>query len=104
MTQHQASPVPTGSSATPEPENLNLYHIAQWQFDHAARYLPDLKAGLMEFLRRTARSISVEFPVEMDDGSVRVFAGHRMLHSRIRGPGKGGIQRRQLLSATGVFK
>jgi glutamate dehydrogenase (NAD(P)+) len=28
----------------------------------------------------------------MDDGSVRVFVGHRMLHSRIRGPGKGGIR------------
>jgi glutamate dehydrogenase (NAD(P)+) len=73
-------------------EDLNLYHIAQWQFDHAARYLPELKAGLMDFLRRTARSITVEFPIEMDDGSVRVFTGHRMLHSRIRGPGKGGIR------------
>jgi glutamate dehydrogenase (NAD(P)+) len=76
----------------PVAEDLNLYHIAQWQFDHAARYLPELKAGLMDFLRRTARSITVEFPIEMDDGSVRAFTGHRMLHSRIRGPGKGGIR------------
>jgi glutamate dehydrogenase (NAD(P)+) len=31
-------------------------------------------------------------PVEMEDGSVRVFTGHRVLHSRVRGPGKGGIR------------
>jgi len=34
----------------------------------------------------------VEFPVEMDDGSVRTFIGYRALHSRVRGPGKGGIR------------
>src|SRR5262245_32909960 len=85
-----ASSTTTGS-ADPA-EDLNLYRIAQSQFDNAARYVPELKAGMMEFLRRCSRSITVEFPVEMDDGSVRVFVGHRMLHSRIRGPGKGGIR------------
>jgi glutamate dehydrogenase (NAD(P)+) len=28
----------------------------------------------------------------MDDGSVRMFTGYRVLHNRIRGPGKGGIR------------
>ena len=28
----------------------------------------------------------------MDDGSVRTFAGYRAMHSRVRGPGKGGIR------------
>lgn len=73
-------------------EDLNPYHIAQLQFDRAARYMPDLKAGLTEFLRRTARAITVEFPIEMKDGSVETFVGYRVLHSRIRGPGKGGIR------------
>jgi glutamate dehydrogenase (NAD(P)+) len=82
----------TATGASGPAEDLNLYRIAQRQFDNAARYLPELKAGMMEFLRRCSRSITVEFPVEMDDGSVRVFVGHRMLHSRIRGPGKGGIR------------
>jgi glutamate dehydrogenase (NAD(P)+) len=82
----------SGATISPAAEDLNLYRIAQRQFDTAVRYLPELKAGMIDFLRRCARSISVEFPVEMDDGSVRVFVGHRMLHSRIRGPGKGGIR------------
>jgi glutamate dehydrogenase (NAD(P)+) len=28
----------------------------------------------------------------MDDSSVRTFSGYRALHSRVRGPGKGGIR------------
>ena len=28
----------------------------------------------------------------MDDGSVRTFTGHRVLHSRVRGPGKRGVR------------
>jgi glutamate dehydrogenase/leucine dehydrogenase len=84
--------VESDRSATPPAEDLNLYRMAQRQFDRAALFLPELKSGMIDFLRRCSRSITVEFPVEMDDGSVRVFVGHRMLHSRIRGPGKGGIR------------
>src|SRR5262249_13031312 len=38
------------------------------------------------------KAVSLEFPIEMDDGSVQVFSGYRVLHSRVRGPGKGGIR------------
>jgi glutamate dehydrogenase (NAD(P)+) len=79
--------------AAPEPpEDLNPFHVAQEQFDRACCYLPDLKTGLVEFLRRPARTIQVEFPLETEDGSVRIFTGWRVLHSRVRGPGKGGIR------------
>jgi glutamate dehydrogenase (NAD(P)+) len=74
------------------PEDLNPFHIAAQQFDRAVRYLPKLKRGLIEFLKRPAKTVSLEFPVEMDDGSVQTFTGHRVLHSRVRGPGKGGIR------------
>ncbi len=77
---------------TREAEDLNLYRIAQAQFDHATRYIPTLKAGLVEFLRHSGRVITVEFPVELEDGSVRTFTGYRVLHCRVRGPGKGGIR------------
>jgi glutamate dehydrogenase (NAD(P)+) len=80
------------ASAAPAPEDLNPYHIAQQQFDRAARYVPQLHDGLLDYLRRTARVLAVEFPVEMDDGTVRTFVGYRALHSRMRGPGKGGIR------------
>jgi glutamate dehydrogenase (NAD(P)+) len=55
-------------------------------------HLPDIKAGLVEFLKRPARTATVEFPVVMDDNSVRMFTGYRVLHSQVRGPGKGGIR------------
>jgi glutamate dehydrogenase (NAD(P)+) len=73
-------------------EDLNPYRIAQRQFDEAAQYVVDLPDGLRDYLRSTARLIKFEFPVEMDDGTVRTFSGYRALHSRVRGPGKGGIR------------
>jgi glutamate dehydrogenase/leucine dehydrogenase len=73
-------------------ENLNPYDIAQQQFDHAAKYVTELPEGLRVWLRGSTRLIKVEFPVEMDDKSVRTFAGYRALHSKVRGPGKGGIR------------
>ncbi|MCH8937133.1 MAG: Glu/Leu/Phe/Val dehydrogenase, partial [Gemmatimonadetes bacterium] len=73
-------------------EDLNPYHIAQQQFDNAVRYIPDLKAGLRDYLKLPDRVIIVEFPIETDDGTVRNFVGYRVLHNRARGPGKGGIR------------
>src|SRR5581483_10957900 len=75
-----------------EPEDLNPYHIAAQQFDRAAQYMPALKRGLIDYLKRPDRSVIVEFPVELDDGSVRMFTGYRVLHNRVRGPGKGGVR------------
>src|SRR4051812_23940954 len=49
-------------------------------------------AGLIDFLKRPSRAVSVEFPVELDDGTVTSFVGHRVLHNMVRGPGKGGIR------------
>jgi glutamate dehydrogenase/leucine dehydrogenase len=73
-------------------EDLNSFRIAQRQFDQAAPYVPLLRNGLMDFLKAPSRVITVHFPVVMDDGSVRTFVGYRALHSRVRGPGKGGIR------------
>ncbi len=38
------------------------------------------------------RELKVAIPVEMDDGSVKVFEGYRVQHSSSRGPCKGGIR------------
>ncbi len=64
---------------------------AQAQFDAAAQHLgmdPDLRA----VLRVPQREYSVNFPVHMDDGSVRVFTGYRVQHNLSRGPAKGGLR------------
>ena len=34
----------------------------------------------------------VNFSVQMDDGSKRVFTGYRSLHNNALGPGKGGVR------------
>lgn len=41
------------------------------------------------------RELKVSIPVEMDDGSVKVFEGYRVQHSSSRGPCKGGIRYHQ---------
>jgi glutamate dehydrogenase (NAD(P)+) len=65
--------------------------MALRQFHFAADHLV-LKRGVRELLGHPQRELSVNFPVEMDDGSVRVFSGYRVLHSTVLGPTKGGIR------------
>jgi len=87
------STVPTPSepfSATVE--DLNPLHLTHAQFQRSVVYLDDIKKGLIGFLMAPKRSISVCFPIQMDDGSVRIFTGYRVLHNRVLGPGKGGVR------------
>ncbi|MDH3207333.1 MAG: Glu/Leu/Phe/Val dehydrogenase [Gemmatimonadota bacterium] len=73
-------------------EELNPFVIAQRQCDVAARYLPELEPGVFEFLKRPDKLITVEFPIATSSGEVHNFVGYRAVHSRARGPGKGGIR------------
>ncbi len=82
----------TALKSPPLAEDLNAFHIAQQQFDAAVRYIPDLKAGLVEFLKAPDRVLRVAFPIETEDGEVHNFVGYRVLHNTVRGPGKGGIR------------
>jgi len=43
-------------------------------------------------LRQPRRTLTVNFPVKMDDGSVRMYTGYRVQHSQMLGPSKGGIR------------
>lgn len=73
-------------------EELDPLQIARDRFDLAASRVPGLRVGLIDFFKAPKRTISMCFPVEMDDGTVRTFQGFRVLHSNILGPGKGGIR------------
>ncbi|MCS7016021.1 MAG: Glu/Leu/Phe/Val dehydrogenase [Gemmatales bacterium] len=86
------SAISSSSTGVTAKEEINVYQMSTMQLDRALRYLPTIKKGLIDFLKRPARSIIVEFPVELEDGSVVTFTGYRVLHSRVRGPGKGGIR------------
>ena len=77
---------------TPTPRHLDPVAIAREQFHRAAGHIRGLKRGLIDFLDCPKRIIKVNFPVEMEDGSVRTFHGYRVLHNNVLGPGKGGIR------------
>jgi len=69
----------------------NPYITAQRQFDQAASIL-NLDEGMRQVLREVRRELTVNFPVRMDDGSIRIFTGYRVQHNLTRGPAKGGIR------------
>ncbi len=43
-------------------------------------------------LAQTQSLLQVSIPVRMDDGRLEMYTGYRVLHSNLRGPGKGGIR------------
>ena len=73
-------------------ESLDLFVNATQQFERALGWIDGIKEGIIEFLINPKRTIHVRFPVHMDDGSIKMFHGFRVLHSEVRGPGKGGIR------------
>ncbi|MBI4455637.1 MAG: Glu/Leu/Phe/Val dehydrogenase [Acidobacteria bacterium] len=72
-------------------ETLNLYQIAQHQFDRAADLL-NLSSDLRAILKNCKRQLIVSIPVHMDKGGVHAFEGYRVQHNIARGPAKGGIR------------
>jgi glutamate dehydrogenase (NAD(P)+) len=75
-------------------EDLNLHHIVKRQFERAVPFADELHGwkGIAQWLFEPDRIIEVSMPVTLDDGYVHIFRGYRVLHSTVRGPGKGGIR------------
>jgi glutamate dehydrogenase (NAD(P)+) len=48
--------------------------------------------NLIGVLQGCKKTVEVSVPVSMDDGTVRVFEGFRVVHNVTRGPAKGGIR------------
>jgi glutamate dehydrogenase (NAD(P)+) len=72
-------------------EKMNSFEMAKKQVDIAAKHL-NLDPGSVDKLKSTKRELIVHFPVEMDNGSVKIFTGYRIQHNVARGPAKGGIR------------
>ena len=72
-------------------EKIDSFEMAKKQVDIAAKYL-NLDPGSIEKLKNTKRELIVHFPVQMDDGSLKIFTGYRVQHNVARGPAKGGIR------------
>ena len=73
------------------PEEMNVYQNAEARFVVAANKL-GLEQGVYRYLKYPDKEITLYIPVGMDNGQLEVFTGYRVLHSTVRGPGKGGIR------------
>ena len=81
-----------GPAGRPGPAlNENPFDDVLEQVDRAAEVL-GLRPAEVELLKHPKRQVIVSLPVPMDDGSVQVFTGYRVLHDNTRGPGKGGVR------------
>jgi len=69
----------------------NPFKIAQTQLKRAADIL-ELDQGIYQCLSHPQRELRVNFPVKMDDNTIRIFTGYRVQYNNSRGPYKGGIR------------
>ncbi len=78
------------STVTPDQEK-NPWLAAEARFNNAAEKL-GLDEGIRKVLGNPTRELTVNIPVQLDDGRIELFTGYRVQHSIARGPGKGGIR------------
>ncbi len=69
----------------------NPFESMMSRFQIAAEHL-GLEQEIYDVLKTPARQVIVSLPVTMDDGSIKVFEGYRVIHSTILGPSKGGVR------------
>ncbi len=70
---------------------MSVYESAETRFEIAAQKL-NLEEGVYRYLKYPSREVTVYIPALLDSGHLEVFIGYRVLHSQVRGPGKGGIR------------
>ena len=68
-----------------------VFAMAATQFDLVADFL-GLNDELRERTKWPKRLITVTVPIRHDDGSTKVYFGHRVQHNLTRGPVKGGLR------------
>ena len=72
-------------------QKINNFKAFCDQFERAATEL-GLDKNLADSIMMPDRELSVEVPLNKDDGSLAVFRGYRIQHNNARGPFKGGIR------------
>ncbi len=70
---------------------MKSFEAAQRYFHIAADRL-DMDEAIRRLLIQPEREVTVQIPVEMDDGRLESFTGYRVQHNRARGPMKGGLR------------
>lgn len=79
------------SEKTATHSNDNPFESMMSRFDEAARII-GLDEGSYNVLKSPQKAVIVSIPVTMDNGSVQVFEGFRVVHNANLGPSKGGIR------------
>jgi glutamate dehydrogenase (NAD(P)+) len=74
-----------------ENSSPNPFQTAQLQFDRAADWL-GLDQPSRDLLRVPLKEYHVRIPLRMDDGTIRVLRGYRVIHNDARGPARGGVR------------
>ncbi len=77
-------PAPIKDKGNPFESMMSRFHIA-------AQHL-GLDEQVYQVLKSPTKQVIVSLPVTMDDGSIKVFEGYRVIHSNILGPSKGGVR------------
>lgn len=72
-------------------DHENPFESMMSRFDLASETL-GLDEEVYNVLKSPARQVIVSLPITMDDGSIKVFEGYRVIHSNILGPSKGGVR------------
>jgi len=69
----------------------NPFESMMSRFEIASRTL-GLDEEVYNVLKSPAKQVVVTLPITMDNGSIQVFEGYRVIHSNILGPSKGGVR------------
>lgn len=76
-------------------QNNGAWQTYLTQIDRVVPYLDADLSNFINTLKRPKRTLIVDVPIVMDDGTIRHFEGYRVQHNLSRGPGKGGIRYHQ---------
>ena len=82
---------PSLSSTGSAPKKYEFFKVVQKYLEEASK-IADVPDYISTILSQPKNEIIVNFPVRMDDGSIRLFKGYRIQHNNLLGPYKGGIR------------
>ncbi len=81
---YYVEPAPIKDKENPFESMMSRFHIAS--------QVLGINEEIYSVLKNPVKQVIVSLPITMDDGSIQVFEGYRVIHSNILGPSKGGIR------------
>lgn len=85
-----------------DPQKLGPWGVYLQQVDRVTPYLGNL-ARWVDTLKRPKRTLIVDVPIHLDNGTIAHFEGYRVQHNTSRGPGKGGVRFHQDVTLSEVM-